>query len=362
MNTSKEQGSGRLESLDALRGADMLIIIGLEGLLRALAMQYPGSEAWQETARQMGHAAWEGLRVYDMVFPLFVFIAGVAMGLSQEKRRAAGQGSWSLLGKWWKRAAVLVLLGWVVNGPLSWDSGSMRYASVLGLIGISCAVAGSISLAARKTAAQAGICVGLLVALWAAQYFGGDMSPSGCLNARIDQLLLPGVVLYETLDPEGVMCHLSAVVLALSGLVCGGIMRIRKPELRLACMAGIGLLLLVIGYSCCGAIIKNIWSTGFVVCAAGWGFVLMAGMHLIIDIWGLRRWATPLRVVGTNALFIYLCTHVISVHSLTGRLFGGTIRCLVPETWGAVAHNTAYLLLAWGLCYVLYRRRVFLKI
>ncbi len=340
----------------------MLIIVGLDGVLRAIAAQNSGNEIWQEVARQMGHAAWEGLRVYDMVFPLFVFIAGIAMGISQQKQRQKEHKAWQIASKLWLRAGILVVLGWVVNGALSWDSGSMRYASVLGLIGISCAIAGSIGLVIRHAAARAGIAAGVAAAIWMMHHTMGDMSPSGCLNARIDQLYLPGVLHYEVLDPEGLLCQVSAVVLALSGMVCSSMLNIHRTAPRIAAMLGTGILLMYVGTTCCGPIIKNIWSCAFVVSTAGWGFLLMGAMHLIIDVWGLRRWAFPLRVVGMNPLFIYLCTHILPFDSLTARLFGGTIRCIVPEAWYGVAHHTAYLLLAWTLCYYLYRRRIFLKI
>lgn len=362
MKTGNTQGEGRLASLDALRGLDMSFIIGLEGVILALARQFPGSEAWQNAAWHMGHAAWQGLRVYDMIFPLFVFIAGIAMGLSMQKGRSEGRKWWQQLLKLWKRALILVVLGWLVNGALSWDAGSMRFASVLGLIGISCAAAGSMALAVRSTVWRAVAAAGLLLIVWSLQFFGGDMTPAGCINARLDQHYLPGVLHYEVLDPEGLLCLVSATALALGGMVCGGIMvQVQNPWQRLSIMAGTGVLLIVGGLYC-GPIIKNIWSTGFTVSMAGWGFIIMAAMHLVVDVWGLTKWAFPLRVIGMNALFIYLATHIISFNALTARVFSGTIRCLVPERWGGVAHYAAYLLLAWGLCYLLYRRRIFIKI
>lgn len=358
MKTGNTQGEGRLASLDALRGLDMSFIIGLEGVILALARQFSGSEAWQNAAWHMGHAAWQGLRVYDMIFPLFVFIAGIAMGLSMQK----GRKWWQQLLKLWKRALILVVLGWLVNGALSWDTATMRFASVLGLIGISCAAAGSMALAVRSTAWRAVAAAGLLLIVWSLQYFGGDMTPAGCINAWIDQRYLPGVRHHEVLDPEGVLCLVSATALTLGGMVCGSIMiQVQNVWLRLCIMAGTGLLL-VVGGLCCGPIIKSIWSTGFTVSMAGWGFIIMAAMHLVIDVCGLTKWAFPLRVIGMNALFIYLATHIISFNALTARIFSGTIRCLVPEGWGGVAHATAYLLLAWGLCYLLHRRRIFIKI
>lgn len=362
MNTGNIQEEGRLASLDALRGADMCIIIGVDMLLRALAGLYSGSEVCQKAAWHMGHAAWSGLRVYDMVFPLFVFISGIAMSISMQRGHSRGLKWWRQLAKLWQRAAILVILGWLVNGALSWDLHSMRYASVLGLIGISCAAAGSIGLLVRSTAWRAVAAMLIMGGVWAAQWWGGDMSPAGSINAWLDQHYLPGILHYEVLDPEGILCIVSATALALSGMVCGGIItRVKKAPLRMGVLTGIGLLF-TIGGLFCGPIIKNIWSTGYTVSMVGWGFLFMALMHLTIDVWGLRKWSFPLRVIGTNALFIYLVTHILPFDALTSRIFGGCIQYLVPDNWHSVAHAAAYLLLAWSLCFLLYRRRIFIKI
>ena len=133
--------SPRLHSLDALRGLDMLIILGLDALILLLASRNPENGFLQEAARQMTHARWEGLHLYDLVFPVFVFISGASMSFSLAKYTGTSiaPGLFHL----WKRAFGLAFLGLLVNGTLTWTE-SMRYASVLGLIGFSCAIAGTL--------------------------------------------------------------------------------------------------------------------------------------------------------------------------------------------------------------------------
>lgn len=84
-SSSPPSRSPRLHSLDALRGLDMLIILGLDALVLLLASRNPESAFLQEAARQMTHARWEGLHLYDLVFPVFVFISGVSMSFSLGK-------------------------------------------------------------------------------------------------------------------------------------------------------------------------------------------------------------------------------------------------------------------------------------
>lgn len=149
--------SPRLHSLDALRGLDMLIILGLDALVLLLASRNPESAFLQEAARQMTHARWEGLHLYDLVFPVFVFISGVSMSFSLGKYTSGNASSVPGLLHLWKRALVLAFLGLLVNGTLTWTE-SMRYASVLGLIGFpaplrepaSCCAAGRERLPLRR--------------------------------------------------------------------------------------------------------------------------------------------------------------------------------------------------------------------
>ncbi len=351
----------RLNSLDALRGLDMLTIIGLDSLAYALAAAFPESPFWQTVGEQMGHAVWEGLHVYDLVFPLFVFIAGIAMCFSQHNARLRGKHPAGLLARLWKRAVLLVILGWVVNGSLSWNAEEMRYASVLGLIGISCAAAGSLALLLRRSSLLIVASLTLLGGIWLAQSLGGDLTPAGSLNAWLDSRFCPGQLHNGTHDPEGILCIVSATALALSGFLCGRLFLMQTRSLfRLLTLIFIGGLLLTIGLQ--GTLIKSIWTPPFVLITAGTGYLLMALFHLTIDLPGWKAWNYPLRIVGTNALFIYLFTHVLPFHDLTERLFGGTLRLLLPDTWLVVGHSAAYLLLAWLLCLFLYRKGIFIKI
>lgn len=139
--------SPRLHSLDALRGLDMLIILGLDALVLLLASRNPENAFLREAARQMSHAHWAGLHLYDLVFPVFVFISGVSMFFSLAKYTGGNSSAAPGLLHLWKRAFVLAFLGLLVNGTLTWTE-DMRYASVLGLIGFSCAIAARASCCA----------------------------------------------------------------------------------------------------------------------------------------------------------------------------------------------------------------------
>ena len=82
----------RLHSLDALRGMDMLLIIGLDSLLRSVSLAFLPESLSGEVWRQLGHCSWEGLTLYDLIFPIFVFISGASMYFSLT--RAAEKGNY----------------------------------------------------------------------------------------------------------------------------------------------------------------------------------------------------------------------------------------------------------------------------
>ena len=75
--TIQKTPSQRLYSLDALRGFDMFWIAGGEEIFHSLA-KITGKPFWQTLSDQFEHPAWNGLHFYDCIFPLFLFIAGVA--------------------------------------------------------------------------------------------------------------------------------------------------------------------------------------------------------------------------------------------------------------------------------------------
>lgn len=357
-----ETGSARLTSLDALRGMDMLIILGIDALVYSIYPLFNGNEFWQEARAQLGHAPWAGLRLYDCVFPLFVFIAGMSMCFSQ--LRQMDSPGWRVLRKLWTRAALLVILGFFINGNISWDLQHMRFASVLGLIGLSCAFAGSFSLlCGGRIWASLVLVTLLLTGVGIAQYAGGDFTPGGCFNAKVDALLCPGVLHSGSYDPEGPFCIISATALCLLGY-CGGrlFLNIANPVLRALTMLAAGVILFAAGQLIPLPIIKGIWTPTFVLSCAGIGAVLMSVLHLLIDVAGLQKWCMPFRVVGLNALAAYMVIHIVNFQALSARLLGGTWGLFLCPDWQRVANAAVALLLAWWFCYFLYRKRVFIKL
>jgi len=231
-NEQQVSGSGRVVSIDALRGFDMFWITGGSALVASLATATGwGWLEWLES--QMHHVEWNGFTFWDLVFPLFLFIAGVAMPYSLTRRLERGDSRAKLYLHVVRRGLVLVLLGLVYNGLLRFDLAELRYPSVLGRIGLAYALAGLIVLSTRRRV-QAVWVVALLVGYWALMtivpvpgHGAGVLEPGATLADYLDRRLLPGRLYREVRDPEGLLATIPAVATALIGALTGHFLRAR---------------------------------------------------------------------------------------------------------------------------------------
>jgi predicted acyltransferase len=365
--------SARLHSLDALRGFDMFWIMGGEGIVHALA-KYSGLPLLLWASHQLEHVEWNGFVFYDMIFPLFLFIAGVAMPYSLTKRLERGEDKRRLLFHVVRRGLVLVVLGVIYNNGLfqvPWEQ--MRLPSVLGRIGLAYMFAGIIVLNTRWRG-QALWGVGLLLGYWAAMmlipvpgYGAGVLTVEGSLAAYVDQMLIPGRLYLGVHDPEGLFSTIPAISTALLGVMAGHLLRIDPdrvaPARKVAYVAGAGVAAVVLGHAW-GLVFpvnKNLWTSSFVLVAGGWSLLLLSLFYGIIDVWGRRRWAFFFTVIGMNSILIYMAHHFIDFGYTADFFFGGLLQ-VFPEDLRLALWWTAYVGIAWLFLYYLYRQRLFLRV
>ena len=301
----------RLLSLDALRGFDMFWIMSGEGVVHALAKatNWPVL-LWM--SGQLHHTDWNGITFYDMIFPLFLFIAGVSMPYSMHnKMMKAGVSDAQLLPKADKRSiylsmlrrtAILLFLGLVVNGLFKWNGYEQtRFASVLGRIGLAWFFAGIIYLNFNIRQQLIWFAI-LLLGYWAAMmlipvpgYGAGVLTMNGSLESYIDRLLLPGRLHDKVHDPEGVLSTIPAIGTALLGIFTGQFLKspsVKWPMWKKGLALFIaGLLLIAIGYAWNFSfpINKRLWTSSFVLFVGGWSLVFLSVFYLVIDVAGSRR-------------------------------------------------------------------------
>ena len=353
----------RLASIDALRGFDMLWIIGGTGLVGALA-EATNWRLFRWMESQSEHVEWNGFTLYDLIFPLFLFLAGVSMPFSIAQRLARGDTRRALLLHAVRRALLLVLLGCLYNGLLRLDLENQRYASVLGRIGLAWLGAALITLH-TSVRGQVLWLVGILLGYWAVLTLvpvpgagAGDLSPGRTLADYLDRQFLPGRLHRGDRDPEGLLSTVPAVGTALLGVLAGHLLRRDLAEraklLRLVlwglfCLGAGGLWSLVFPLN------KNLWTSSFVLWCGGASLLLLALFHAVVDVLGRERWATFLIVIGTNAITVYLLEAFVDWWALVTLVLNEN--ALHPAIlWAAVIGAQ------WSLLYVLHRKRIFLRV
>ena len=371
MTTStKLESKERLYSLDTLRGFDMLWIIGGGSLVGALAKATEWS--WVEVlGLQMHHVQWEGFRFFDLIFPLFMFISGVAIPFALTSRLEKGVAKSTLFRKVFKRMVLLILFGLLYNGVLEKGFPDMRVASVLAQIGIAYFFAALIIIYTSTFKTRVFWLVGILIGIAMIQFlipvpgFGaGVFTPEGSVNAWIDQHFLPGRLIYGTYDPEGVLCIISAITVTLMGAFAGNVLRnkeyaqMRKTSILL--ITGSALVLVALLLSAVYPIIKNIWTVPFNILTSGISFMLLAIFYYVIDVRAWRGWIFFFQVIGLNSITIYLGVRVIDFWHSSRFLLGWIANPL--GDFGQVIIVLGVIAIEWLLLYYLYKNKIFLRV
>jgi predicted acyltransferase len=361
----------RLYSLDALRGFDMLWIIGAESIVGAMA-KATNTPFWNGFAMQLEHAEWNGFRLEDLIFPLFLFIAGVAVPYSVGNKLEKGISKAAILRHVFIRSMILVAFGFILNNGLAFKAISeYRFPSVLGRIGLAYLGANLIYLFSRERV-QYLFFVSLLVGYWlllslfsAPGFPAGDLSMEGNFASYVDRMLLPGTLYLKIHDPEGILSTFPAIATGLLGIFSGGILRgntYSKPRNALIlAIAGISLLLIGTIWGLIFPINKNLWTSSFMMFAGGLSLLLLSGFYYVIDVLEYKKWAFPLTVIGTNSILIYMSWKFIDWTYTTTQCVEWLMQ-LAGNLYAPVVLTCCALIIKWFFLYFLYKKKVFLKV
>jgi predicted acyltransferase len=328
---------------------------------------------WLETlALQTEHVEWEGFRFYDLIFPLFMFVAGVAIPYAIHSKLEKGVARSRLLRKISTRLVALVALGLLYNGATQSGFTDLRYASVLAQIGFGYFFAALIFLYSRNIQTSAVWLIGILAGVTILQMFvpvpgygAGTFEPASTINAWLDQRLIPGRLYDEVFDPEGFLCIVSAIAVTLLGAFAGYVIRssglspTRKSLYIL--MVGSVLVIAAVAVSPVYPIIKKMWTVPYVLLSGGISAMLLALFYYVIDVRGSRNWTLFFRVYGMNSITIYVGARIVSFYAIS-RFFLNWISVHFSEEWGAVFIALGVLALQEGLLYFLYQRKIFLRV
>ena len=354
----------RLPSLDALRGFDMFWLLGGDALFATLF----ATTGWPLFAffdQQMQHSDWHGLRFYDLIFPLFIFISGVTLGLAAQKLK-----SLTALQQYRKaltRCALLIVLGvfynhgWGLGVPT--DLTQIRYASVLSRIGI--AGLGATLLIYHCSLAQQGRIAVMVFVLYCALQSLFPLTATASLNGLIDQHVLPGVIYHHrAFDPEGFYGDLGAVFNALAGAWIGLQLANYKQlkhrlffMLKWALLTGAAAALLNLVYP----MNKSLWTGSFVLASVSCSIVFLCLFHALFDA-GRWSWLQQFfAVIGVNAILAYLATSLFDWPFIIKSTVAPWI-ALLPDAWHTSVTVLAVIAVQWLVLFWLHRQRAYLKV
>jgi predicted acyltransferase len=363
--------SQRLYSLDALRGFDMFWIMGGEEIFHSMA-KATGSPFWGSLSDQFEHPAWNGFHFYDLIFPLFLFIAGVATPYSVGREMEKGSPRSKLLLRVIRRGLILVLLGIIYNNGLKIHPLSeIRFGSVLGRIGLAYMFANIIYLYTKQKG-QIIWFISLLIGYWLLLLFNsapgfphGDLTMQGNFASYIDRSILPGKLYLVIHDPEGLVSTIPAIGTGLLGILAGNLLKnsplsqhAKAGRLALAGVISLGLALL---WNIVFPINKNLWTSSFVLNVGGISLLLLSGFYYVIDVLGYKKWAFFFTVIGMNSILIYLSSHFINWKYATDGFFHW-VGQIITSPWNTVAMVFCFLAVKWAFLYFLYKKKVFLRV
>lgn len=361
----------RVASIDALRGFDMFWIAGGESIIHALYKVWPNG-ATEALDAQFEHVPWVGFHFYDLIFALFVFMAGVVLPFSLTRRMEEGADRGQLYRHTFKRFALLFLFGLIYNNLLDFNPHTLRIPGVLQRIAIAYLVAALVVMN-TNIRGQAIVFVSILIVYWLIMWLvpvpgfphSAWITPEGNLAGYIDRHVIPfKTCCYPFGDNEGVISNLPAVATALLGALAGHWLRSDKhtPNRKVLGLAAAGVASLLVSWlwSFQFPIVKNVWSSTFVLWAGGWSLLLLALFYWIIDVRGYKRWSFFFKVIGMNSITIYLANRFFDFGIITKVFLHGVLPYfghIEPLVWSCSVIFTWWLFL-----YFLYRQKIFLRV
>jgi predicted acyltransferase len=360
------EASFRFHSLDFFRGLTMFLLVAESAEIYDVLMESADGTGWLHTIGiQFHHVPWDGLRFWDLIQPFFMFIVGVAIPFAVRNRHKKGDSDQQIRQHVFKRALVLLLLGWGLYavGP---EGIVFRFQNVLAQLSVTYLVAYLIMHKSPKF--QIGFSLGLILlteiiyrTFWV-DGFNHPFVPNENFGTWLD-------LQYGGEDLRGHWVSFNAIPTTahtIWGVLAGQLLmsdRSQQQKLKMLLIAGV--IGVVLGYtlSPITPIIKRICTSSFIFASGGWALLALALSYYVID---MRNWTKGMifTMVGMNSLFIYLFANIGGanfLHEFVGPYVKALLGWLGEWPIELIA-SALTLFLLWYLCYWLYQKKIFVKI
>jgi predicted acyltransferase len=377
----------RIISLDVFRGITVASMI---------LVNDPGT--WGAIYWPLDHAEWNGWTPTDLIFPFFLFIAGVSMTFSFAARLGRASARAGLAGHVLVRSLSILVIGLFLNVFPHFHFSTMRYPGVLPRIAVCYLMAGLLVVVTARRAdfddfvtnipAVTGTILVLLIGYWAAMRLipvpgigPANLDPANNLAAWLDRRVMYGHLwgqLKQVRDPEGILSTFPAIGTVLCGVLTGEWMRRTKTnERKFAGLMIVGVITMIVGRLLhpLFPINKNLWTSTFVIFTAGFAMVILAICFWMVDMRGWRRWTQPFLVFGSNAISAFILSFLLSIastnfhvndngreRSVHGYIYSHWFASIAKPKNASLLFAIFFVLVCYLPLLLLYRRRVFIKL
>lgn len=355
----------RLVALDAFRGLTILGMLLVNNIAMGAA-----------TPEQMAHAEFGHVHLADFVFPWFLLIVGVAIPYAAASRLAHGVTYGRYLLKALGRALTLVLLGcFLDSSALHRPVFDLNVLQLIGLAYFVAVIVYALPMPVRFSAAA--------LLLFGHTYILTHVAVPGVGRGVLTET--QSVVAYwnkaylTRYHLGGLTSVIPTAALALIGTALGDALRAERLTTgrKFALLTLVGLALAAGGWFWGRSLpmSKPLWTASFILYTAGWGSLTLALFYAVLDARGWRRWAFPLVVFGSNAIFAYVAPIVVKIYVLQGWTVAGPGGVHLPlqdfllrasaaqftRAEGGALYTACYVLFWWLVLLWLYRRKIFLR-
>ncbi|MFN7116194.1 MAG: acyltransferase family protein [Saprospiraceae bacterium] len=371
--------SKRLLSLDVFRG---ITIAGM------ILVNTPGD--WSHVYAPLLHAEWHGCTPTDWVFPFFLFIMGVAIPLALGRRISEGTDRQQIMFKILRRALLIFVIAMFLAGFPRFDLATIRIPGVLTRIALVYLFCSLIFVYLKNWRTQVWLSAAILLGYWALMTLvpvpdgnPPNLQPETNLGAWLDRTVLGTNHLWKqskVWDPEGLLSTLPAIVTGMIGVFTGLWLKTNRTHYeKLTALFAIGAILVAIGliWNPLFPINKKIWTSSYVLYVGGLGLLGLGLTYWLVDVLGYKGWIKPFVVFGTNALFAYVMSGFLiklsaliqiptegdKTQSILSWIYTQFFEPVFTSPYNAsLAYAIAYVLLILGMTWILYWRKIFIKL
>jgi heparan-alpha-glucosaminide N-acetyltransferase len=394
---TRPPGPQRLASLDAYRGFVMLLMMAEVLKLCAVSAALPDSGFWKFLCYQQSHVEWVGCSLHDLIQPSFSFLVGVVLPFSIAKRLSSGQTFRATALHAVIRSFILIMLGIAILSVhpkhVIW-----KFEDTLTQIGL-CYF--PLFLLAHRSPREwwlvfAVILFGYWMAFalyplpgpdfdyakvgvsaeWLKEHgltgFAAHWQKNSNIALAFDNWFLPlfpGNYPYISSKGLATLNFVPLMATMILGLVAGDVLRSgRDPLAKIRWFLITGGALLTAGWlmgvlGVC-PVVKSIWTPSWVLFSGGLCLLFLTTFYAVVDIWGKKRVAFPLIVIGLNSIVAYCLTHVFRAFAFNSlrRIFGAGVFSVFGDAYYPLIYGLAVLVCLWLVLFIMYQRKLFVRI